>query len=97
VFCVFTKSTGIVVRYGKDDVVVVALFGKVVVVASDLYLYLLDVWVTQMLVMTALKQHAHAFIFLGMYVFHQMFSAAINRQRHGCRRPNNCSQYYNMN
>ena len=68
--CVFTKSTGIVVRYGKDDVVVVALFGKVVVVASDLYLYLLDVWVTQMLVMTALKQHAHAFIF-GIYVFPQ--------------------------
>ena len=52
-----TKSTRIVVRYGKYDVVVDAAFGKVVVIDADLHLYLLHVWVAQMLVVTTLVQH----------------------------------------
>jgi len=55
----FTESTGIVVRYGEYDVVVVAAFDEVVVVAADVHLDLFHVGVAEMLVVTALQHPAH--------------------------------------
>jgi len=64
-----TKSTGIVVRYGKYDFVVVAAFGEIVVINCDLHLYLLHFLVTrQMLVMATLKQNILIYMHLLRFI-----------------------------